>query len=304
MTHRPLEASRPKTSVNEASKTIPPSPIRLLNFGCGSTWHPKWVNLDALAVDPDVIVHDLRDRMPFLDDTFDAAYGSHVLEHLDPAAGMRLLRECHRILRPRGILRIVVPDLEGIARLYLDSLEKAANGDIDAVFRHDWAMIELYDQAVRTASGGMMAARLRGGLDDRQARFVEGRIGAEAMNPGGSASAGQGVSSRGWSGLLRAAERALRRHAARVCTWVFLGRDGAAALNEGLFRRSGEVHQWMYDRFSLKRALEQAGFTRVRICAAEKSGIPGFADYGLDLRNGKARKPDSIYVEGLKPGVA
>ena len=249
------------------------------------------------------MAHDLRHRFPFPKDSFDAAYGSHVLEHLDPDAAMRLLRECHRILRQGGLLRIVVPNLEAIARLYLDSLEGAAKGDVEAAFRYDWAMLELYDQTVRNASGGRMAVRLGGKLEDCEARFVEGRIGAEAMNLSGGAPASLGVSFRWWLRRLRGAAHALRRQAAASCTWVFLGREGAAALREGLFRRNGEVHQWMYDRFSLKRALEQTGFAEVRVCAAGDSSIPGFAGYGLDVRNGKPRKPDSIYLEGRKAGA-
>ena len=85
---------------------------------------------------------------------------------------------------------------------------------------------------------------------------------------------------------------------------LLLGREGVSVLREGFFRRSGEVHQWMYDRFSLKRALEQAGFGEVGICAAGESGIPGFARFELETRNHQPRKPDSLYMEGKKPGPA
>jgi hypothetical protein len=60
----------------------------------------------------------------------------------------------------------------------------------------------------------------------------------------------------------------------------------------------------MYDRFSLRRALERAGFFEVRICAADESAIPGFARYGLETTDGRARKPDSLYMEGRKPRSA
>jgi hypothetical protein len=83
---------------------------------------------------------------------------------------------------------------------------------------------------------------------------------------------------------------------------LFLGREGREALREGLFRRSGEVHQWMYDRFSLQRALQQAGFVDARVCAADESAIPGFAAFGLETAGGRPRKPDSLYVEARKPG--
>ena len=99
----------------------------------------------------------------------------------------------------------------------------------------------------------------------------------------------------------RSATAAARRVVARACAVVVLGPEGGAALREGLFRRSGEVHQWMYDRFSMKRALDQIGFVGVRTCVADESEIPGFAQYGLETANGRARKPDSLYIEGRKP---
>jgi hypothetical protein len=100
--------------------------------------------------------------------------------------------------------------------------------------------------------------------------------------------------------LLRAVA-VLRRRAAGLGAWLFLGTEGREALREGLFRRSGEVHQWMYDGFSVRRALRQAGFADARVCAADESAIPGFAGYGLETLDGRPRKPDSLYVEARRP---
>jgi SAM-dependent methyltransferase len=79
-----------------------------------------------------VVVHDLRKRLPFGDGSAEAVYGSHVLEHLYLEEGARLLRECHRVLGPGGVLRLVVPDLGAAVREYTgerpfaDSEQKAA----------------------------------------------------------------------------------------------------------------------------------------------------------------------------------
>jgi hypothetical protein len=89
--------------------------------------------------------------------------------------------------------------------------------------------------------------------------------------------------------------------AAQLCAYAVLGGEGVAALREGLFRRSGEVHQWMYDRFSLSRALKKTGFADVATRAADESAIEGFPGYGLETADGQPRKPDSLYVEGRKP---
>jgi SAM-dependent methyltransferase len=55
---------------------------------------------------------DLTRRLPYPDGAFEAAFGSHVLEHLSPQEAEAALRELHRVLRPGGILRVVVPDLD------------------------------------------------------------------------------------------------------------------------------------------------------------------------------------------------
>ena len=256
--------------------------MKLLNIGCGASFHADWVNLDAAPVSPAVRAHDLAEPLPFADGHFAAVYASHVLEHFDPAGGLRLLRECLRVLEPGGVARIVVPDLEGIARAYLQALEGAAAGNREAQVRYDWMMLELYDQTVRTTSGGRMAAVLAQPLNEAQRHFIAGRVGEQAM--GGSAGR----------------ESVLRRIAKEGAALLF-GAKRAAALREGLFRARGEVHRWMYDRFSLERALRQAGFDDVRRRAADESAIAGFGRYGLDTVDGAARKPDSLYMEGRKP---
>jgi predicted SAM-dependent methyltransferase len=267
---------------------------RLLNIGCGAAYHPEWLNLDAQPGSPAVMAHDARRALPIGDESLDAVYASHVLEHLAAEDGARLLRECHRVLAGGGILRIVVPDLEEIVRLYLHCLEGALGGDTDAAARYEWAMLELYDQVVRTESGGNMSRYLRRTLDERQRAFVAARIGDEAAAPPPGARPGLGR---------RLAHRMsrLRFALAGAAAGLLLGAQGRDALREGVFRRGGEVHLWMYDRYSLRRALEQAGFADVRVCAAEESRIDGFARYGLETRAGLERKPDSLYVEALRP---
>jgi predicted SAM-dependent methyltransferase len=61
---------------------------------------------------------DLTQPLPYPDAAFEAAFGSHVLEHLTPAEGEAMLRELHRVLRPGGIVRIAVPDLDAVIGAY------------------------------------------------------------------------------------------------------------------------------------------------------------------------------------------
>ena len=71
------------------------------------------------------LVHDLTRPLPFGDNTVSVIYGAHVLEHLYLTDARRLLLECRRVLRPSGVIRIVVPDLQSMASVYLHG----KNGD-------------------------------------------------------------------------------------------------------------------------------------------------------------------------------
>ena len=268
--------------------------MKLVNVGCGRQVHPAWCNLDLTASAPGVIEHDLRQGLPFDDRSCDAVYHSHVLEHLQPEQAAKLLAECFRVLKPGGTLRIAVPDLEGIARQYLRTLETAAD-DPAASADHEWMTVELLDQMVRTRSGGQMRHYFENEhLPNRT--FIRSRVGRELAGWGGAA----GRVTLGTR--IKRTIAKLRRGAALAAATLALGRQGGRDLKEVLFRRSGEVHQWMYDRVSLRRLLESHGFEQVRRCSAIESRIPNFATYELDAVGGEVRKPDSLFIEAAKPG--
>ncbi len=73
------------------------------------------------------------------------------------------------------------------------------------------------------------------------------------------------------------------------------------ALEIGRFRLSGEIHQWMYDRVSLARLLEDLGFHNIGVYDSSHSGIKEFSLYHLDTEDdGSTRKPDSLFMEATK----
>ena len=127
---------------------------RYLNLGCGQRFHPDWVNLDLRPGGSSVQKWDLRKDLPFADESFDVVYHSHVLEHFSRAEALELLVRCRRVLRPDGVIRVVVPDLERIARAYLEALDKSLAGSTESQERYNWIVLEMYDQAVREAPGG------------------------------------------------------------------------------------------------------------------------------------------------------
>jgi predicted SAM-dependent methyltransferase len=63
--------------------------------------------------------HNLIYGIPLPDQSVHFVYSSHLLEHLDRSTGRQLLEECWRILRPGGVARFGVPDLEVAWELYV-----------------------------------------------------------------------------------------------------------------------------------------------------------------------------------------
>ena len=72
------------------------------------------------------------------------------------------------------------------------------------------------------------------------------------------------------------------------------------ALQIGRFRRSGEIHQWMYDKYSLKKLLSEVGFSKIALKDGLNSEISNWEKYNLDSIDGKVRKPDSLFMEAKK----
>jgi predicted SAM-dependent methyltransferase len=268
---------------------------RLLNLGCGSRYHPAWVNVDLQPQDPSVRRHDLTAPLLFQSNEFDAVYHAHVLEHLPPRLVPAFLRECHRVLRRQGVLRVVVPDLEQIARLYLHEVEAAWNGDSEADERHRWLVMEMMDQATREQPGGEMLSYLRRA---KATSLGWQRLGSDAANVKRHLQQRPAPPTPGWQQRVRGwlfgswRERLIRR---------LLGPD-YELLQIGRFRRGGEIHHWMYDRVALRAMLTAAGFAQFRRLAADESDIPQWHSYQLDVRaDGSVAKPDSLYVEAVKP---
>ncbi|WP_258552238.1 methyltransferase domain-containing protein [Helicobacter canis] len=105
---------------------------KLLNFACGSRIHLDWVNIDFSPIDKRVKKVNLLRTLPFADESFDVAYSSHFLEHLTPQKALQILKEIKRILKPNGIIRIVVPNLQNLASAYLATLYKLTNSAQDS----------------------------------------------------------------------------------------------------------------------------------------------------------------------------
>lgn len=279
----------------------------LVNLGCGSRYHTEWLNFDIHSLSPDVRTCNLVEGIPLPDDSCDAVYNAALLEHLPSRQAENFLGECHRILKPGGILRVGVPDLEQIVRIYLAKLADAVEGKPSARADYEWILLELLDQMTRTRSGGAMLEAIQKRAVNEP--FVVERIGNECRmlvaslaGPRGRWARFQAMPAREarhrvWRAM-RESPRALRRSLALLA----LSSSDGLALREGLFRASGEVHRWMYDRFSLVCLLDACGFRDASVQPFSASRIaPDWPRYGLDAdEQGRPLKPDLLFVEAVK----
>ncbi len=282
-----------------------------LNLGCGQRTIDGWQNLDFHTQSSDVIQCNLLDGIPYDDESAQVIYHSHVLEHFTKKDGINFIQECFRVLAPGGIIRVVIPDLEEIARSYLNSLNDALMGREYGDFRYDWSINELIDQLIRTESGGeaklLLSAETipdeefvfrRWGQEARQLRH---KLTRRTQDQSNKQVASKDINLqiggiRGWLAkmILKPQLKELGRRVDQIFT-------AEKALRLGQFRLSGEVHLWMYDKYSLTRLLKNEGFVNIEDMDAYSSRISGWSAINPDLdQDSKVRKPDSLFIEAEK----
>ena len=96
-----------------------------------------WLNTDVLPTSRKVAYLDATRRFPFNDDVFDYVYSEHMIEHIEHEGAVFMLRECFRVLKPGGKIRISTPDLKVYTGLH--SKEKTASQK----FYIDWVIQNL-----------------------------------------------------------------------------------------------------------------------------------------------------------------
>ena len=123
-----------------------------INVGCGQTPTVGWRNFDnslSIKLSHFSIVLDLLSRLrlltqpqkefiefarknsieyadaatklPLNNGECEVVYSSHMLEHLDREEARRFLKEALRVLKPGGVIRLVVPDIRKHVKAYNES---------------------------------------------------------------------------------------------------------------------------------------------------------------------------------------
>lgn len=126
-----------------------------VQYGCGLSAPEGWLNFDAsptLRIQKTPVIGkvfrgslnttfpaavkfgDIVKGLPVPDNSCDGLYCSHVLEHLALNDFRVALKNSYKVLKPGGIFRCVVPDLEVIAKRYIQNLEtKKETASIDFI---------------------------------------------------------------------------------------------------------------------------------------------------------------------------
>lgn len=82
-----------------------------INLGCGKRKEAGYINVDRRPqVKPDVI-SDIT-KIPWgwaKKNQADLIRSDNLFEHIEPYTLIRVIRECHRVLKPGGILHLILP---------------------------------------------------------------------------------------------------------------------------------------------------------------------------------------------------
>jgi len=133
----------------KARKMFFAKPVERLHIGSGPQILQPWFNVDNVRYPGVDMLLDVTRGLPFRDVRF--IFAEHFIEHLSFHESMYLLRECRRVLREDGVLRLTTPNLDWVwASHYV--LRASAEESVHSCFRlnrafHAWGHQFLYNEA-------------------------------------------------------------------------------------------------------------------------------------------------------------
>ena len=97
---------------------------RYLDIGGGPNTTSDVIGLDFQWRPGVDICWDVTRGIPLDSDSLDGVFSEHCIEHLPLRGGVAMMRECLRVLRPGGTVRLITPD----GALYATEYTRIANG--------------------------------------------------------------------------------------------------------------------------------------------------------------------------------
>ncbi len=93
-------------------------PMQNLHLGCGNIHINGWCNVDVIPTGATDLVLDIATLPGVKNSSVERIYSCHVLEHFSANEIPKILNRWFEVLTPGGEIRISVPDLDSITRIY------------------------------------------------------------------------------------------------------------------------------------------------------------------------------------------
>lgn len=126
----------------------------LIHLGCGPINDSRWINIDLLYLPHIHYIQDITKLGNFPGNSADIIYVCHAFEHISHRLLVEVLTGWKRVLKPRGVLRLSVPDFDCIVNIYraeqkdITSIVKPLMGGQDHEFNFHYSIFNeryLYD---------------------------------------------------------------------------------------------------------------------------------------------------------------
>lgn len=136
---------------------------KFINFGSGAFYHKRWKNYDYPGQTKyykslqgingkdffGIDLCNLNLSIPEDDNSVSLIYCAHTLEHLDISSSIRFLKECYRILKKDGVLRVAMPNVKNDFYLFeLLNKQFSNNSDIKLNYFSDAASKTISDSKI------------------------------------------------------------------------------------------------------------------------------------------------------------
>ena len=283
----------------------------LVNLGCGPIFvgDSSWVNLDFESHSQYVTSADLLKPLPLASESANAVYSSHFIEHVPREHIGTVLAECQRILKPGGILRLVLPDFEEMCAAYLMHRQSGEHG------KADFLVIEIIDQSVRRYPGGELGKFYRKLKSDKgeyqdMINFLKFRNGEALLDHSTPQTlVDKSTFARSKHSISKRIRRQLKAFKALLTDLRF--QIGIRLLPRPFIRQNvsfatvGELHHWLWDFHQIEKELLAAGFKDVVRVSHITSNIDNFPFNPLDAdpQDNPRKGAESMYIEAYKPNI-
>ncbi len=96
-----------------------------LHIGCGDYWDENAINIDLNIYGGTDMLWDIRKPLPFQPEVVAKIEAYEVVEHFNKYEIDTILKDWHTLLIPNGIVKISVPDMDGLIEMYSQDATKA-----------------------------------------------------------------------------------------------------------------------------------------------------------------------------------